>query len=87
MITKEEVKIQVGKESKEVVDAIVELVKDIREGKDLALIAGENLPGLSKAIDGVDQVDDEMQSEVRNATVAYAGLQVADVLVPSKKAE
>ncbi len=86
-VEKTKVEIEVGKESKEVVDAITLLVEDIREKKDISLIAAENLPSLMKAIEGVDKLDDEMKSEVRNATVAYAGLQVAETLVPYKKSE
>lgn len=81
-IKTEKVELEVGKETKEVADAVSELIKDIREGKNLTIIAGENLPGLAKAIEGVDQLDDEMKHKSRNATVAYTGYKVAEALVP-----
>lgn len=74
------VTINVAKESKEVVDAVTDLIADIKAGKDVGQIAAENLPGLIAAIDGYDKLDDEMKSGARNETVAYAGLKVADSL-------
>jgi len=72
--------IVIGKESGEVVDAVSELIKDIKSGKDVGTIAAESLGGLMKAIEGYDKLDDEMKHESRNATVAYAGLSIADSL-------
>lgn len=80
------VEIEVAKESKEVVDAVVELIADIRAGKDISLIAGENLPGLLKAVEGVDKLGEEMKSNLRNETISYAGLKLADVIAPDEAA-
>ncbi len=79
-----EVTIVVGKETKEVVDAVSELIADLKAKKDMSLIAMENLPGLLKAVEGVEMIDDEMKSQYRNATVAYSGMKVADALLPQK---
>ena len=77
-----EVKLQVGKESAEVVNAIAELIKDIKAKKGIQELASENLGNLIAAVDGVDLIDDEMKGEYRNATIAYAGYMVADAIVP-----
>lgn len=78
------VEIEVGKESKEVADALGDLVADIKAGKEVAAIVAENIPGLLKAIDGFDKLDDEMKAVSRNATVAYVAYKVADALAPVK---
>lgn len=78
------VELTVGKDSKEIVDAIFELIKDIKEKKDVASIAAENLPGLMSAITGYENLDDEMKSEYRNETLAYAGYKLAEALAPEK---
>lgn len=78
------VEIEVGKETKELVDALADLVEDIRAKKDMSLIAAENLAGLLKAVEGVDQLDDEMKSSARNSSGAYAALKIADAIAPSK---
>lgn len=80
------VEIAVGKETKEVIDALVELVADIRAKKEITLIASENLQGIYKAIEGVDQVGVELKSDLRNETISYAGLKIADALAPDEVA-
>jgi hypothetical protein len=61
--------------AKEVDDALVflvELVKDIKAGKNAAQIAAENLPGLMNAIGSADQIPEEFKSsEVFLQTVGY----------------
>lgn len=74
--------LNVGKESSEVVDSLGELVKDIKAGKDISLIAAENLPSLLVAIDGFEKLDEEMKHKSRNATVAYSGYVIAEALAP-----
>jgi len=78
------VELEVGKETKEVADAIHDLIEDIRAKKDISAIAAENLASLIKAVEGVDMLDDEMKHKSRNATVAYTGMKVADALLPAK---
>ncbi len=82
MINKVEKKLMVAKESSEIVDAVAELIKDIKEGKEIAVIATENLPSLMSAIDGYDKLGDEFKSDARNETVAYAGYMIAEALAP-----
>ncbi|MGB0452566.1 MAG: hypothetical protein ACPGJV_02545 [Bacteriovoracaceae bacterium] len=77
----EEVVITVGKETKEVVDALNELVKDIRAKKEVSVIAVENLPTLLKAVEGVDQLANEMKSVHRDATIAYSGMKISEALL------
>ena len=81
------VEILVGKESKDIVDAIVNLIQDFKAKKDIASIAAENLPGLMAAVTGYESLGAEMQSASRNETVAYAGLQIAETLAPDNKQE
>lgn len=80
-----EIKFNVGKDSKEIVDAVVEIIKDIKAKKDIAAIATENLPGLMSAVNGYENLGAEAKSNVRNETAAYAGLQLAEVLAPDEK--
>lgn len=80
------VEIEVGKETKEVADALKALILDIKAKKDISLIAAENLSSLLKAVEGVDKLDDELKSSARNATIAYVGLQISEALLPSEKA-
>lgn len=79
-----EVTIEVGKETKEVADAIHDLIVDIKEGKDITAITAENLSGLMKAIEGFDKLDDEQKHKTRNATDAYAAMKLTDALIPVK---
>lgn len=75
-----DVTIAVGKESKEVADALSELVADIKAGKDISVIAAENLPGVMKAVEGFDQLDDEQKAPSRHATRAYIGMKISESL-------
>lgn len=87
MIEKKEVVILVGKESKEVIDAVVGIIADIKAKKEVAEIVAGSLPSLMTAVDGYDKLDDEMKSDSRNETVAYAGLQITEVLAPDGQSE
>lgn len=78
------VEMEVGKESKDVADALHDLIEDIKAGKDVGAIATENLPGIMSAVNGYDKLDDEMKHKSRNATVAYSGYKLAEALVPAK---
>lgn len=80
----EKVELEVGKESKDVYDALADLVEDIKAGKDVSAIAAENLPGVMEAVEGFDQLDDEFKHKSRNATLAYGGYRIADALAPVK---
>ena len=70
------VELNVGKETKDCIDAVTSLIKDIKDKKDLTTIISTSLPNLVKAVDGVEKVDDEMKSEAKVDTIAYAGREV-----------
>lgn len=76
----------VGKESSEVVDAIGELISDIKAGKDVAAIATENLSNLMEAVKGYEMISLEAKHSSRNATAAYGGFVLAEALAPVKEA-
>lgn len=80
-----DVQIQVGKESKELADALSELVKDIREGKNIGEISSENLPGIVQAVDGYDKLDDEQKAPSRHATRAYIGMKISEAIDEKKE--
>jgi len=87
MTEKVKVELEIGKESKEVADAIGDLVADIKAGKEVAVIIAENIPGILKAIEGFEKLDDEMKDASRNATGAYVAYKVAEALAPVKNVE
>lgn len=74
---------EIPKESKEVIDLLEGVAKKIKEGSDvqdyLSLI-GE----LSAALDGVDKLPAEVQSEGRDEIAAYLVHKVLPVLAPVK---
>jgi hypothetical protein len=63
--------VEVSKESSELADAMVALVKSVKEAtadgfdaaQDLPAIILGNLQGLSSAIEGVDKIDDEFKAD------------------------
>lgn len=65
-----EITVTVGKETTDIFALVAELIKDIRAKKGVAEIAAENLPGLYAAVEGFDQIDDELKSENLEETVA-----------------
>jgi len=71
--------IDVPNESKEVVDFLHDLVEDIRAGKTVAQITTENLPNLIKAIEGYDQLADEIKGEYMSEVLAYLADRMGDV--------
>lgn len=73
-----------AKEIDDVGLALVELVRDIKAKKSIAEIAGENLPLIMEAVNGVDQMDDEY-AENRKVALATMGKrtgELTDVLLP-----
>lgn len=70
--------ILVGKETKEAVDFLADLVADIRLGKDLAEIASENLPALQAAITDADKIVEEVRGTQVSETIAYIGDKIGD---------
>jgi len=63
----EKKEIEYAKEMDDLGHALVELVRDIKAKKDIAQIAGENIPTIMDALAGIDKVDDELKA---NRTVA-----------------
>ena len=76
------VQMEVGKESKEVLDCVFAIVEDIRAGKPVAQIAAENLPALFTAVEGFDKLDDEAKSPQRSGLAAYAVKKSMDAFLP-----
>jgi len=70
----------VGKECGEVFDALKELILDIRAGKDVGMLAAENLAGLMVAVDGYEQLGPEIKHESRSATLGYGVAQIGSAL-------
>lgn len=64
------VEIMVAKESKDIIDVLAELVKDIKEGKKLEALT-ENVAGIMAAVDGYDKLGEEIKSDAKQDTVAY----------------
>ena len=75
------VTVQLPKESKEVFDLLIELVKDIKAKKDYAAIAAENFPLLVKAIDGVGSIPEEAKSEAIFRLAGYGAGELASALL------
>ncbi|TXG77621.1 hypothetical protein E6Q11_02510 [Candidatus Dojkabacteria bacterium] len=58
----EKKEVEYAKELDDVLVLMIELAKDIKAGKDVALIASENLPGLMAAFSGADQIAAELKA-------------------------
>jgi hypothetical protein len=80
MLQMVKVEIEVGKETKEIIDFVSDLIKDIKAGKDMAAIAAENLPGLISAVGGFQELPAEMQGPSLAGCVGYAGSKVVEAL-------
>ena len=74
------VTIEVPKESKEVIDLVLNLVEDIRAKKDISVIVAENIPSLSSAIEGFDKLGEEVKSDKVGELAAYTVDRITDVL-------
>ena len=75
-----EVPFNVAKESKEVIDALTHIVKEVKEKKNVQEILLSSLQKLITAVEGVEKVDDEFKSEAQADTVAYAGREIVNAL-------
>ncbi len=64
------VEIEIGKETMEVFELVAGLIEDIKAKKGVSEIAAENLPALYKAVEGFDQIDDEIKAEYVEETLA-----------------
>ena len=68
-----------AKELDELLFAMEELLKDVKDGKDVSAIAAENLPNVIAAVDKMDQVDDERRSD-KDAWYATAGYRLGKII-------
>lgn len=75
-----DVTVKVGKETFEVFELVAELIKDIKAKKGVSEIVAENLPGLYKAVENFDQVDDEAKSEVIDETIALGMAKISKAI-------
>lgn len=74
------VELKVPKESKEVLDAVTNLIENIRAKKGVAEIAASELPMLIAAIDGFDKLGEEVKSEFKPDLIGYSGKEIAKAL-------
>lgn len=71
--------IEVTKELDDVLLAVVALIKDVKEKKQLTQILTESIPAIIAAVDGVDQIDDELKAH-QIEFMRTAGLRVGDIV-------
>jgi hypothetical protein len=79
MVEKKE--IMIAKEVDDVMVFIIELLKDIKEKKDVSALVAENLTNLINAIGGIDQMSDELKDEALFATIGYRLGEVAGIFL------
>lgn len=77
-----------AKEVADVMNLVVELVADLKAKKSLPDFVSENLTHLLAAIEGLDQVDDELAANRKAvlATVGYKTGELADALLAAPAA-
>lgn len=78
--------LDVAEQVDEVGELVEELVRDIRAGKGAAEIAAENLPLLMKALEKIDEVDDEVLANraVALRTIGYRLGGLTDAIIGVK---
>ena len=74
-----EVTVNCPKELNDVRTAIIGIVTDIKAGKALVVIAGENLQALSDAIAGIDAIPDELKENLPES-VACLGVLASELV-------
>jgi hypothetical protein len=85
----EKKEVEFAKEIADVGEALYGLLADIKEKKPIAAIAVENLPALMSAVEGVDQLDDEIKAspEAAFSTMgSYLGKVIAALLKKKEEA-
>lgn len=82
----EKKEVEYTKELDDAMVLIVELIKDIKAGKEPGMIAAENLPNLMSAIGGADQIGGEVSASMSVAlqTVGYRTGELAAALIAPK---
>ena len=79
MVQLEDVSVKCPKELNDVRKAIVGIVEDVKAGKDLVLIAGENLQALSDAIAGLEKIPGEVKDALPES-VSRMGLMAGELV-------
>ena len=69
---------EVAKEVDDVAKLLVDLVNDLKAGKDVAAITSENLPGLISAIDGANQMGEEISAN-RKVALSTIGARLGEL--------
>jgi hypothetical protein len=75
----QEKSVQYAKELDDCLVLMIELAKDIKEGKDIGALVSENLPNLIQAIGGMEQIKGELEA---NKEVVYstAGFRMGELV-------
>lgn len=73
--------VEVTKEANEVFVALVELIKDIKAKKDITTIMAENITVLFAAVEGFEQLDDEIKHHAFYKTAGLGVAEIAEVLL------
>ena len=72
--------LQVTKEFREIVDFLSAVLRDVKAGKDVAEIAAAQFPALFKAVEGFDELSEEIHSEYLSDNAAYLVKAIMDEL-------
>ena len=84
MVVKVSVTMEVPKESKEVVDLLAALVKDLKAKKSIAEIGTDVLPKLLVAVEGITAIGEEVASDGKDEMAGYMVQQLmAELLAPA----
>jgi len=75
-MNKVSVQMEVPKESKEVIDCLVGLLADIKAKKSMGEIAGGALQKVIIAVEGFDQLSEELKSDGKDELAGYAVQQI-----------
>lgn len=78
------IEVEVCKESHEVFDAIAHLVSEIKEGKDALAIAASSLPKVMTAVEGAQNIDDELKVEQFYDTAGLGASKLAKSILKKK---
>lgn len=79
----QEKSVSYAKELDDCLVLMIELAKDIKEGKDIGMIVSENLPNLIQAIGGMEQIKGELEAnkEIVFSTAGYRMGELVGTLV------
>ena len=74
------VTMEVPKESKEIVDALAHIVTEIKMKKSVAEMVGSSLAKLIAAVEGFDQLGEEIKSDGQDEIAGYLVQQVMQAI-------